>query len=82
MSKKRISRTTTISLPPKLYKEVLRMAREKGMTKSELFREALRTYQVHERQWEELLAYGRRKAKDAGIRTEEDIERLIDESRD
>lgn len=77
----RISKTTTISLPPGLYKEVLKMAGAKGMTKSELFRDALRRYQRDEQEWQDLREYGRRKAEAAGIRTEEDVERAIDEPR-
>ena len=77
----RISKTTTISLPPSLYRDVLRMASAKGMTKSELFREAIRRYQRDEAEWQDILEYGRRKAQAAGIRSEEDIESLIDESR-
>ena len=81
MPAQRISKTTTISLPPGLYKEALRMAKDKGMTKSELFREALRRYQRDEREWQQLMDYGRRKAQAAHIATEEDVERIVDESR-
>ena len=81
MRSRRVSKTTTISLPPGLYKEALRMAKARGMTRSELFREALRRYQRDEQEWQDLLEYGRRKAEAAGIRTEEDVERLIDGSR-
>lgn len=81
MKKRRISKTTTISLPPGLYQEALRMALAKGMTKSELFRDALRRYQRDEQQWADILSYGRRKARTAGLRTEADVERAIDESR-
>lgn len=81
MQTHRISKTTTISLPLGLYKEALKTAKVKGMTKSELFREAFRRYQRDEAEWQDLLEYGRRKAKAAGIRSEYDIERLIDESR-
>ncbi|MBI4063907.1 MAG: ribbon-helix-helix protein, CopG family [Elusimicrobia bacterium] len=81
MQTQRLSKTTTISLPPALYKVAFRMAKAKGMTKSELFREALRRYQRDEQEWQDLLEYGRRKAQTAGIRTEDDVERLIDESR-
>ena len=80
MKTERISKTTTISLPPKLYKEVQRLARKNGMTKSELFRVALRRYQREEREWEELFAYGRRKARETGIKPE-DIEDIVDEIR-
>lgn len=81
MKTRRISRTTTISLPPRIYKIFMRLARKKGMTKSELIRDALRRYQKEEEDWQEVLTYGRRKASEAGIQREEDIERLIDESR-
>lgn len=81
MRTRRISRTTTISLPPTLYGEALKLAKAKAMTKSELFREALRRYQRDEQEWRALAEYGRRKAAAANIRSEEDVERLIDESR-
>ena len=77
----RVSKTTTISLPPKAYKEMDRMARAKGMTRSELLRSALRHYQREEQGWESLISYGQQKAAKIGIRTEQDVERLIDESR-
>ncbi len=81
MKTQRISRTTTISLPPKIYKIFRRLAQQKGMTKSELIRDALRRYQKEEENWQEILTYGRRKASAAGIKTEEDVEQFIDESR-
>lgn len=81
MRTQRISKTTTISLPPSLYREAIKLAKDKGMTKSELFREALRRYQRDEQEWQDLLEYGRRMAEASGIKSEEDVERLIDESR-
>ena len=81
MKIQRISRTTTISLPPTLYGEALKLAKAKGMTRSELFREALRRYQRDEQEWQTLAEYGRLKAAAAGIDSEDDVERLIDESR-
>ena len=54
------------------------MAKAKGMTYSELFRDALRRYQRDELEWQGLLSYGRTKAAKAGIRTEKAVERLID----
>ena len=77
----RISKTTTISLPPKIYKIFMRLAQQKGMSKSELIRDALRRYQKDEENWQQILSYGQRKATELGIKTEEDVERLIDESR-
>lgn len=81
MNTGRTSKTTTISLPPKVYSEMDRLAKIKGMTRSELLRDALRRYQKEEEGWRELVAYGRGKADKAGIRTEEDVERLMDDLR-
>ena len=81
MSMTRVSKTTTISLPPNLFREARHIAKAKGMTTSELFREAFRRYQREDRTWRELLRYGRRKAERAGIRTAADVERLVDASR-
>lgn len=78
---RRTSRILTISLPPGLCTHVLQTAKTKGMTRSELIREALRRYDREEQEWQALLAYGRRKAKVSSIRSEEDVERLIDASR-
>ena len=77
----RISRTTTISLPPRLYKIFVQLAQKKGMTKSELIRDALRRYQREEENWQDILTYGRRKASEAGIKTPEEVEQLIDGAR-
>jgi len=77
----RSSRTTTISLPPPLYKVVLATAKAKGMTNSELFREAFRRYLRDEQEWHELLSYGRAKARKARATAEGAVERLIDKSR-
>lgn len=81
MQTHRISQTTTISLPPFLYRKALEIAKKEGMTKSELFREALRRFLKEEQEWEALLAYGKTKARQAKIQTEEDVERVIDEGR-
>lgn len=47
----------------------------KGQVKNPKFKKA------YDKEWQDLLKYGRRKAKAAGIRTEKDVERLIDEGR-
>ena len=74
----RHSRVLTVSLPPTLLRRVLNTAKAKGMTRSAVVREALRRYELEEDEWRVLLAYGRRKAQAASIRTEADVERLID----
>lgn len=57
-----------------------KIAAEEGRTRSELVREALQKY-IQERGWKKLREYGAQKAKEIGIKTEEDVERLIDEGR-
>ncbi len=76
----RHTRTWTISLPPEMEREVLKMAKVEQRTKSELIREALREYLVtHELR--ALQRVGARRARERGIYTEEDVQRVIDEFR-
>lgn len=70
----------TVSLPPPLSKEALKIAKEEYRTRSELVREALRRY-LENRTLDRIRAKLHRRFKALGIRTEEDVERLIDESR-
>ena len=70
----------TISVPPLLSKEAERLAHEESRTRSELVREALRKYLEH-RSIEQARRKLTRKFKNLGIRTEQDIERLVDEGR-
>ena len=72
----RTTRTWTISLPPALGKEAERTAREENRTKSELVREALRMY-LEERRWRKLQQKTALQAQALGIRTEEDVDRLV-----
>jgi len=75
----------TISLPPPLLKDVERLAKKQHQTTSELVREALRYYltDTEERAaaWKRARAYGAKKARSLGLRTEEDVYRLLDELR-
>ena len=63
-----------------MAREMEKLAREEGMTKSELFREALRQY-IRKKKWDKIREYGMQKAIELGIESEEDIEKLIDEYR-
>lgn len=74
-------RTATISLPPQLLKAVTSVAKSRGMTQSELFREAFRRFVRDEQEWDGLLRYGQTKGKLMGLDTDESVEKLIDESR-
>ncbi len=75
--------TIGFSVPPEVAKLVEQMAKREGKSKSELFRDMVRVYnREHELEvFEELSAYGRKKAAELGITSEEDVVRLIHEWR-
>ena len=75
----RTTKIQTLSLPPEMVEQIEKIAKEENMTKSELFREALREY-LKKKRWEKIREYGAKRAAELGIR-EEDVERLIDEYR-
>ncbi len=72
----RTTKTWTISIPPKLVREAERTAKEEHRTKSELVREALRLY-LEDQQWRKLQRKTALQAQALGIRTEEDVDRLV-----
>lgn len=76
----RLTKLISFSIMPDFLREVERAAKEENRTKSELIREALRRY-LEDREWEKLTRYARIKAVETGIRTEEDIQRVVDEYR-
>ena len=71
----RSTKVLNVSMPPDMYEEVTRVAREEQRTKSELIREAFRQYQFN-RQWQVLRRWGDDTAARLGIASDEDIERL------
>lgn len=79
----RITKTLTISLPPQLYEEVDRLAKQERKTKSEFFRDVIRVYMdyLDEKRWRRLRRLGKETAKRFNITSEEDIERLVHEAR-
>jgi len=71
----RSTKVVSLSLPPDLAREVERVAKQEGRTKSELFREAFRRY-VEDRQWRALQRYGRGRVQSRGL-SEADVERTV-----
>ena len=76
----RTTKLISISILPDLLQEAEKVAKEENRTRSELIREALRRY-IEDRMWEKLTHYARVKAAEAGIKTEEDVQRIVDEFR-
>jgi metal-responsive CopG/Arc/MetJ family transcriptional regulator len=77
MSMKRVKRT--ISLPPELAREAEEIARSEGKTVSAVIQDALRTRRAErlKAEFKSLQDYGRRKAREKGIRTEADLQRYL-----
>ncbi|MDF0645997.1 MAG: hypothetical protein P0111_18365 [Nitrospira sp.] len=71
------------SVSPALAKEYEQIAKREGTTKSDLFRRMVDIYKA-ERQEQEFFALQRkmsRRARKAGVLTEEDVERIVFEDR-
>ena len=77
MKQKRVP--LTISLPPNLLSEVVKLTKAEAKSKSQLFRDMLRAYQQFrlEQEFYELQRYGARRAREKGILTESDVEALV-----
>lgn len=75
----RTTRTLTVSLPPRLYDEVERLAEEANKSKSELVRDMIRVYEdyLDERRWNHLRGISAETAVKYDITSEKDIERLV-----
>jgi metal-responsive CopG/Arc/MetJ family transcriptional regulator len=69
----------TISLPPKLAKEVEDISREEGKSLSAVIRDALRLARKEriKKEFYQIQDYWSRKAKEKGILTEKDLERYL-----
>jgi metal-responsive CopG/Arc/MetJ family transcriptional regulator len=83
MGTKRGRIAVTISIPPAVAEEYDRLARATAKNRSELFREMFDTYRRTrgEELFNDLQRYGSRKARQRGVRTERDVERLVFEDR-
>ncbi len=68
----RPSQTVTVSLPPELAREVDRVARREGRSRSEVFREALRQYLARRDRWDRIFAVGEQAARRLAV-TEQDV---------
>jgi metal-responsive CopG/Arc/MetJ family transcriptional regulator len=71
----------TVSLPPDLYRRAMQVAKEEYRSKSELVREALRTYVSQKRMVHQARKRLSQNLRTKGIETLADIERFVDEGR-
>lgn len=75
------TRTFNISLPTDLVKKVDMVAKKEYRNRSELIREALRIYLKNMQEWEDIFEYGKKQGKKIGIKSEEDVNRIVYEFR-
>lgn len=79
----RTTKVISVSIPEKLAEEIEEMAREEGISRSELFRLMAGAYR-REKAGDRLARLQRELGpglRAAGIRTEEDVDRLVFEDR-
>ncbi len=72
--------TVNISFNDELLKQIDRAAKEESRSRSELIREAARTYLEHKGRWKAIFAFAEKKAKAQNL-TEEVIAEEIEKER-
>jgi len=75
------TQTFNIALPISLVKKVDERAKKDYKNRSELIREALRIYLQDIVEWEEIFEYGKKMGKKLGIKSEEDVNKIVYEFR-
>jgi CopG family transcriptional regulator / antitoxin EndoAI len=76
----RTTKPITVSLPLDLLEEAQRAARDEARTRTDLIRDALRQY-LASRRWHRLRTWGAETADRLGLKTEADLQRLLDRAR-
>jgi flagellar basal body-associated protein FliL len=76
----RTTKPITVSLPLDLLEEAQRAARDEARTRTALIRDALRQY-LASRRWQRLRTWGAETADRLGLKTEADLQRLLDRTR-
>ncbi len=81
MKRRRV--VVSISLPPEIAKEYEKIADQEAKNKSQLFRDMFLLYREKtlEREFFDLQQYGAKMAREKGILTEKDVERIVFEGR-
>lgn len=75
------TQTFNIALPSSLVARMDLVATNEYRNRSELIREAVRIYLEDKLDWDDIFEFGRRAAKKAGIRSEEDVNKIVQEYR-
>ena len=76
----RTTQPITVSLPLTLLQETQRLAREESRTRTDVIRDALQQY-LASRRWQRLRQWGAETAGRLGLKSEADLQRLLDDAR-
>lgn len=71
------TKIVNLSLPPEVFEEVERMAREENKSRSEVLREALRQYTRTQKLWRQIYRWGEESARELHIGSEADVDKLV-----
>lgn len=71
------TQTLNIALPRDLVQKVDETAKKEYRNRSELIREALRTYLNDKQEWQEIFAAGEKAMKKMGIKSEEEVNNIV-----
>lgn len=75
------TQTLNIALPEDLVKKVDDLAKKEFRNRSELIREALRSYISNKEKWAELFMYGQSIGEKLNVTSEEDVNKIVTEYR-
>lgn len=71
------TQTLNIALPKELVQKVDEVAKKEYRNRSELIREALRVYLQDKSEWEDIFKVGEKAMKDLGIKSEEEVNKIV-----
>jgi len=75
-------KTITLSLPSRMLEEIDRLAEEEQATRDEVLKSALKRYLQNQEVWKRIFQQGESWARELGIKSEEDVDRIIHEFRE
>ena len=75
------TQTFNIALPEDLVKKADEIAKKEYRSRSELIREALRTYIEDKEQWEQIFVAGEKAMRDMSINTEDEVDKIVHDFR-
>lgn len=78
----RTTKVLSFSLPPETVKRIENLAKKERCSRSELLREMVQVYeeQLAEKEWQELFSFGEETAKRFGIKSEEELFKILNKA--